>query len=218
MTQPGYQPPSGSLIVRQGPLVGQSFPLTKADITVGRVMGNDVIINHPQVSRRHARLTWDGRRFIIQDLGSTNGTFVNGLRITASQPLKDGDTIGLGSLLLSFQTSVAVAEADVTQFRFPPEGAYPPPTAKGGLPRTVIVASLSLVALLVILAALVAVWFLRSGPAPVAVINSPLSGSQAGVGEQVVITSTSTDSKGVTRVELWVNGTLYHTEFSPDPQ
>ena len=100
----GAQPPSVELTVRQGPQPGQRFSLNKPAITIGREAGNDVVINDPQVSRRHASLTWDGRQFIIQDLGSANGTFVNGVRLTAPQVLQQGDVIGLGpTALLGFQ-------------------------------------------------------------------------------------------------------------------
>jgi hypothetical protein len=73
----GSQPPSVELTVRQGPQLGQRFSLTKPTIIIGREAGNDVVVNHPEVSRLHASLTWDGRQHIIQDLGSANGTLEN---------------------------------------------------------------------------------------------------------------------------------------------
>ncbi|MFB0536434.1 MAG: FHA domain-containing protein [Anaerolineae bacterium] len=84
----GSQPPSVELTVRQGPQPGQRFSSNKPTIIIGREAGNDVVISDPQVSRRHASLAWDGRQFIIQDLGSANGTFVNGERLTAPRCCK----------------------------------------------------------------------------------------------------------------------------------
>jgi hypothetical protein len=120
----GAQPPSVELTVRQGPQPGQRFSLTQPTIIIGREAGNDVVINDPQVSRRHASLTWDGRQYIIQDLGSMNGTFVNGVRLTAPQVLQPGDVIGLGStVLLGFQAMLPVVSPAA-----PPAYAPPPPT------------------------------------------------------------------------------------------
>src|SRR3972149_3698419 len=69
------------LTMRQGPRTDQSFELLKDVHTIGREAGNDIIINDPQVSRHHARLTLQGNAYILEDLGSTNGSFVNGRRV-----------------------------------------------------------------------------------------------------------------------------------------
>ena len=121
----GSQPPSIELIVRQGPRPGRRFSLTQPAIIIGREAGNDVVVNHPEVSRRHASLTWDGRQFIIQDLGSANGTFVNGVRLTTPQVLQPGDVIGLGpTVLLDFQAALPVVSPSDTLRARP---AAPPP-------------------------------------------------------------------------------------------
>jgi len=57
-----------------------------------------------------------------------------------------------------------------------------------------------------------------AGGVPTVVINSPASGSQVQVGQEVIVQATVTDSKGVTQVELLVNGVLYHSDVSPNPQ
>nr|NIO71247.1 hypothetical protein [Anaerolineae bacterium] len=57
-----------------------------------------------------------------------------------------------------------------------------------------------------------------AGGVPTVVINSPASGSQVQVGQEVIVQATATDSRGVTRVELLVNGVLYHSDVSPNPQ
>jgi predicted component of type VI protein secretion system len=84
------------LIVRRGPQPNQTYDLNKDIITLGRDITNDIVINDPEVSRHHMRLTRGAGGFTLEDLGSTNGTFVNGQRLTGAKPLTNGDMIGLG--------------------------------------------------------------------------------------------------------------------------
>ncbi len=75
--------------------------LTLSDtMLVGRQMGAFLLIDHGSVSRRHAELKYTDREFWLSDLGSSNGTFVNNVRLAAQKPqtLKDGDTIRFGTL------------------------------------------------------------------------------------------------------------------------
>jgi hypothetical protein len=90
------QMPAAELIMHQGPWPGQRFPVTQPTITIGRQEGNDVAVDEPRLSRHHATLAWDGKRWIVEDLGSANGTYVNGVRLIAPQALHDGDIVGLG--------------------------------------------------------------------------------------------------------------------------
>lgn len=84
------------LVVRRGPQPNQTYDLNKDIITVGRDITNDITINDPEVSRHHMRFTRGAGGFTLEDLGSTNGTFVNGQRLTGAKPLSNGDMIGLG--------------------------------------------------------------------------------------------------------------------------
>ena len=103
--------PDGSafkLTIRQGPKPNQVFDLDKDVLSLGREAGNDLIIEDPQISRRHACLTRQGNSYRLEDLGSTNGTFVNGSRVSTPVLLANGDLIGLAdTVVLAVQVPVA---------------------------------------------------------------------------------------------------------------
>lgn len=114
------------LVMKTGPTPGKAFSLDKSEIIIGRDVNNDVIINDSEVSRKHARLTVQADSYVLEDLGSTNGTFVNGLRLTGPQLLRPGDTISLGeSVTLGFEA--LQYDPDATIVSAPePMGAPPP--------------------------------------------------------------------------------------------
>ncbi len=125
------------LIVRRGPQPNQVYELNKDIVTLGRDITNDIVINDPEVSRHHLRLTRGAGGFTLEDLGSTNGTFVNGQRLTGARPLRQGDMIGLGeTVTLAYEVATAGAPmgseapavtAPNAAQRVPP--ASPPPQA-----------------------------------------------------------------------------------------
>ena len=84
------------LVQSQGPQPGQTFMLDQDVLTLGRDPHNDIVINDPQVSRQHARIMRQGDLMIVENTGSTNGTFVIGMRLTGPHALANGDVIGLG--------------------------------------------------------------------------------------------------------------------------
>lgn len=92
------------LIVRQGPYLNQEYLLTQTATVMGRGPNNDIVFADPEVSRQHAQIIQetDGQ-YILKDLGSTNGLFINGRRVSGSTPLNNGDSISLGeSIVLVF--------------------------------------------------------------------------------------------------------------------
>ena len=98
------------LIVRRGPQPNQIYDLNKDIITLGRDITNDIVINDPEVSRHHGRLTRGGGGYTLEDLGSTNGTFVNGQRLSGARPLAGGDVVGLGeTVTLSYEATLPAA-------------------------------------------------------------------------------------------------------------
>ncbi|WP_119072589.1 FHA domain-containing protein [Aggregatilinea lenta] len=101
------------LIVRRGPQPNQVYELNKGIITIGRDITNDIVINDPEVSRHHARLTQTGAGYTLEDLGSTNGTFVNGQRLTGARPLANGDMVGMGeTVTLAYEAMMPASYAD----------------------------------------------------------------------------------------------------------
>jgi hypothetical protein len=87
---------SSRLVVRRGPQPNQTYELSKDVQTIGRDITNDIVINDPEVSRHHLRFTRGGGGFTVEDIGSTNGSYVNGQRLVGAKPLNNGDMIGLG--------------------------------------------------------------------------------------------------------------------------
>jgi pSer/pThr/pTyr-binding forkhead associated (FHA) protein len=96
------------LRVHKGPEPGKVYQLTSVSITIGRDPMADITINDPEVSRQHARLIGTMSGYRIQDLGSTNGTFVEGERLGGEPAeLQQGQIISLGSsVALVFQAQV----------------------------------------------------------------------------------------------------------------
>jgi predicted component of type VI protein secretion system len=84
------------LVMRGGPTVGKAFPLEKSEIFIGRDLSNDIVINDGEVSRRHTRLFMQGSNYVVEDLGSTNGTSVNGQRLMGPYILRPGEVVTLG--------------------------------------------------------------------------------------------------------------------------
>jgi pilus assembly protein CpaF len=94
------------LVMQTGPTPGRTYPLEKTEISIGREIGSDVFINEAEVSRRHARLTQQAGSYLLEDLGSTNGTFVNGKRLMGPYLMQPGDTILVGeNTTLAFEVA-----------------------------------------------------------------------------------------------------------------
>jgi hypothetical protein len=100
------------LVMNEGPQPDQTFVLDRDRLTIGRDPNNDIVINDPQVSRQHARIRRQGGLTVIEDMGSTNGTFVNGMRLANPHTLANGDSISLGDAvkLTYYEAAIATTE------------------------------------------------------------------------------------------------------------
>jgi len=126
------QPPA-RLVLRHGSLPKQDYSLAdQPSSMIGREAINDIPLNDPEVSRRHARIEFADGRYILEDLGSTNGTYLNGRRLTEAAPLKDNDVIEFGESL-SFTFQMGAADRTVAEVAAAVPGyeatavEYPPP-------------------------------------------------------------------------------------------
>ena len=80
----------------------QEHLLEQAITRLGRGVENEIVIVSKRASREHAHIRRDGRRIFLDDLGSTNGTFLNGERVLGSVQLRDGDQISIGEIMFTF--------------------------------------------------------------------------------------------------------------------
>ena len=92
-------PSTAVLILQQ---TGQAFSLDQDLLTIGRKSGNTIVLaDDLKVSRHHTTISRHGNEYIIEDVGSANGTYVNNQRLEAPQVLKDGDVIQLGDTVFT---------------------------------------------------------------------------------------------------------------------
>lgn len=89
------------LVVIYGPDLGRRVPLARSSFTIGRSSKNDLAIDQESVSRRHARISYNGRSYVLVDMRSKNGTYVNDEAV-AERTLKHGDQIKVGRSILKF--------------------------------------------------------------------------------------------------------------------
>jgi diguanylate cyclase (GGDEF)-like protein len=102
--KPSEGPPGDAcIIVIYGPDLGKRMPLGTAPFEIGRSSKNDLFLDQESVSRQHARITYDGKSHWVQDLDSTNGTYVNDEAVREKR-LRDGDLLRVGRSILKFMT------------------------------------------------------------------------------------------------------------------
>jgi hypothetical protein len=213
-----YTTPSGpgpALTVRH---TGQEFPLTQAPFTIGRQPDCTVVLADPQVSRQHATITFQAGRYIVQDLGSANGTYINERRITAPQALRDGDQLRLGNTI--FDVRLAVGGVPPTVYG-QPAAAYAavPEQAAGRQISTGMIVGLLLTAIVavgLIIAVLLLLLNRRGGELAVTIL-SPSDGAQIATGGQLVLQASATGPKDITRLEMSVDGQVVASTASQDP-
>lgn len=95
----GLPPDTALLVVKRGPNAGSRFLLDQSVTTAGRHPRSDIFLDDVTVSRRHAEFRRDGDRFTVHDVGSLNGTYVNGERAEKRQ-LATGDEVQVGKFKL----------------------------------------------------------------------------------------------------------------------
>ncbi|MDE3229059.1 MAG: PrsW family intramembrane metalloprotease [Chloroflexota bacterium] len=117
-------PPYLATLVIQGPAWrsrfahGNQVPLFRPETHIGKLATNDIMVTDPYASRIHAVIRWSPQGYVIEDLRSTNGTYLNGQRLTAPTLLQPGQTIRIGQTQLTFYA---------LQGQGTPAPAYAPP-------------------------------------------------------------------------------------------
>lgn len=101
----------------------QRLQFNKSEITVGRVQGNDIVLPKGNVSKRHSKIVFKEGKFIVVDLKSTNGTYVNGHKIASPQVIKSTDKVFIGDFVLEIEEGAGAGAA--------PGMEAPPPMPPG---------------------------------------------------------------------------------------
>jgi ABC transport system ATP-binding/permease protein len=134
--------PSAKLEIRKSGAVYQTFPLGNACITIGRAPDNGLCLSDDlSVSRYHAQVAWTANQFVITDVGSSDGTYVNGVRIPAQSPhrLNHGDQIRIGTQFeLQFLSESAPAYSAPAQVSHPYAAGPSPGQGPVGPQRTIL--------------------------------------------------------------------------------
>lgn len=99
------------LIVVSGYGIAQRYWLDRPENIIGRLFDCHIMLNEANVSRQHARVLALGDSFLLEDLGSTNGTYVNSSKLTRPHRLADGDLIGIGETVFKFAIQSAIDDA-----------------------------------------------------------------------------------------------------------
>ncbi len=132
--------PFASFLVRSGGLVGQRLAVKTPLVNIGRADYNDLVVPDPSVSTSHAKLQRREGIWVLVDLDSTNGTFVDGERVKGEAPLAPGATVRFGDVQLVFEPTdeaLGVAKGGGTQILRTPHSIAPnlPPTPAPLPPR-----------------------------------------------------------------------------------
>ena len=122
---------SALLIARRGPNAGFRRPLDQAVTTVGRHPDSDVLLDAVTVSRRHAEFRRQGADFVVVDVGSFNGTYVNGA-LSDMAVLTDGDEVQIGKFRLVFRAAQPRHGTDGSLKSGPASSPETPPAAQRG--------------------------------------------------------------------------------------
>jgi uncharacterized protein YraI len=218
------------LVGQQGSERGRTFAIPPTGLLVGRAGECNLVLDDVEISRRHARFSWQGSRLVVEDLGSANGTVVNGRPISGPQPLNERDIVGIGNSvfivqgLTSQELTPTARNLDAAAPAMSPRyAATPPKAADSGSTLWLVLIGLVLAAILAILG-IGSFWYFSQSPSavsqqtPAVTIINPANGAQIELNVPLIVQATATDSRGVVRMELWADGVLVSQQASPSPQ
>ena len=218
MPQEEYLPPI--LVIQQGPDIGKSFSLNKDIITIGSTGENDIVINDPDVSQHHALISKSEGDWVIEDLGSKSGVWVNARRVKQPVYLRQGTRINLGPNVMLTAQGEALGIASAKK--------------SGGCARPTLFGLIGIVLLAIILLAgtvIVGYFYLypqyskapdfnellpNSGPAVTIIEPSP--GEEFPIKSSFLVFVSARDEKGISRIDLWVDDQIAVSQSSPTPE
>jgi pSer/pThr/pTyr-binding forkhead associated (FHA) protein len=148
-------------LVEQG--TGEVSPLGFEPVSIGRHEDNDIILADPQVSRHHAEIVMQGGRWVLSDLGSANGSYVNGQRTVGPQVLTHGDMIRVGKTQFQVEIAAAIASQDTLVEARPVSVAVPPPAEPAERRSGLVVGLIAAAAVIAILLGIFVIWPLFGG-------------------------------------------------------
>jgi hypothetical protein len=209
------RPSSPALIIRH---TGQVFSLTQEPVTIGRQEGNTIVLADSQASRHHATISWQAGSFVIQDMGSANGTFVNEKRIAAPQPLRDGYVIRMGNTVFDMRLPPAAGGPADTMAAYPVAAAG----ASGATKRSplMIILAILLAGIVIVGLAIVAILLFSGDDAgqPTVAIQSPPEGAELPANQEIILQATATGARDITLIEIMVDNVVVGMSASPAPE
>lgn len=235
-------PPQLQVVVHAGPLAGKGFLITGAEVTFGRDPENTISWDDTLVSRFHARLVRQERELILEDLGSTNGTLVNGQPISTPRVLQPADIISIGSSIFGIKGFTAPATVSVTQvskdrmtlpplLRAAPDAAPQLPASprlgaaaedeEEGSWNVLLLSGIAIFMIVILALAAVTAYYLMQGQQaaatqiPSVIITAPRGNDKVLLNVPVTVQATASDPSGVTRLELWVDEVKIRETTSP---
>src|SRR3954454_10680814 len=109
----------------------QQLEFDKSEVTIGRLAGNDIVLAKGNVSKFHSRIVLKDGKFILVDMKSTNGTYVNGKKIAAPQVIRPTDKIYIGDYIINVESGARGPETRAGPDELPEANGMPYETANG---------------------------------------------------------------------------------------
>lgn len=191
-----------ALLIRH---TGQVFSLTRHPVAIGRQADNTIILSDPQASRHHANISWQAGTYIVQDMGSANGTYVNGQRITAPTLLRPGDVLRVGGTIFDVRQTLIGGDTGQMPVSAPTYSGAETPSQRSA-PALVI--GLLLAAIVIAILIITTLLFLPSLTAkiPTVAIQWPAPDVEVVAGSEIILQATASGARDISRLELSVDG------------
>ncbi len=202
------------LLLFRDNVIIDTYPITALETSIGRELDNNIPLDDLKVSRYHARLMQRGELLMLEDLDSANGTFINDQPIVEPTALQSGDAIQIGPFTLKLQSELLPVQLQPA----------PPAGSRRRIWPVLLAAAVVLgMVILALLGVLAGKYLFYQTPTPTPVPPSPSAGansarpvivisqapaanSQVPINQSISVQAIASDTAGIKRIELWVNG------------